>query len=134
MNTRQTAIEKRESQLPQAERIRAGRTYVPSVDIVEEQDRMLLIADVPGATPENVDISYERGLLTIHARVKPRQDPKKTNYLLREYGVGDFHRSFEIGEGIDASKIEAEMHDGVLTVHLPKAAELLPRKITVKTG
>jgi len=132
MNTKQTAIEKREPPAPQAERIRGGRTYVPNVDIIEEQDRMLLIADVPGAAPEDIDISYERGLLTIHARVKPRQDPKKTNYLLREYGVGDFHRSFEIGEGIDASKIEAEMRCGVLTVHLPKAAELLPRKITVR--
>jgi HSP20 family protein len=57
-----------------------------------------------------------------------------TNYLLREYGVGDFRRTFQIGEGIDAAKIAAELREGVLTVHLPKAPELMPRKIAVKAN
>jgi len=130
----ETTIEKRETQTTQPERVRAGRTYIPSVDIIEQPDKLLLLADVPGARRDDLDISYEGGLLTIHAKVTPRQEPRSATCLLREYGVGDFYRSFEVGEGIDANKIEAELHDGVLTLHLPKAQALLPRKIAVKAS
>lgn len=132
----ETSIEKRETQevqQVQPERMRAGRTYIPNVDIIEQDDKLLLLADMPGVKPDGVDIQYERGELTIHGKVAPRQDPENTNYLLREYGVGDFYRVFQIGEGIDADKIEAELRDGVLTLHLPKAQELMPRKIALKT-
>jgi HSP20 family protein len=128
----ETTIEKRQTQQSQPERLRGGLAFVPSVDIVEERDKLLLLADMPGVRPGDLDITYERGTLTVHGRVAPRQDLEQTNYLLREYGVGDFCRSFHIGEGIDASKIEAELHDGVLTLHLPKSQELLPRKIALK--
>ncbi len=130
----ETTIQKRETQDVQTERIRSGRTYIPNVDIVEHNDKFLLLADMPGVRSDDLDINYERGQLTIHGKVATRQDPEKTEYLLREYGVGDFYRSFQIGEGIDANKIEAELHDGVLTLHLPKSQELVPRKITLKTA
>jgi HSP20 family protein len=128
------AIEKRETTATEVEPTRGGRTYIPTVDIVEHQDELLLIADVPGATHDGIDIDYERGQLTVQARVAPRQSPDRTNYLLQEYGVGNFCRSFQVGEGIDANKIHAEVADGVLTVHLPKAAELKPRRIEVKSA
>jgi len=129
----ETSIQKSESQVVQPERVRGGPTYIPAVDIVETNDKLILMADVPGATTEGLDVRYERGQLTISARVTPRQDPN-TDYLLREYGVGDFYRVFEVGEGIDAEKIEAELSDGVLTLHLPKVPALLPRKIAVKSA
>jgi len=106
---------------------------VPAVDIIEKDDELLLMADVPGARADGIDIQYERGELTITARVQPRQ-PAGTTYLLREYGVGDFVRTFRVSEAIDASKIEAEVADGVLTLHLPKAEALKTRKIAVKTA
>jgi HSP20 family molecular chaperone IbpA len=90
--------------------------------------------DLPGATPENIDVTYEQGLLTIHAGVQRRRDPSGTRYLLREYGEGDFHRAFRIGEGIDASAIRAEFTRGVLTLHLPKSKEVMPKRIEVKTA
>jgi HSP20 family molecular chaperone IbpA len=129
-----TAIEKRETSSAEVERTHAGRTYIPQVDIVENKGELLLIADVPGAKADGIDVDYERGRLTIQATVEQRQPEDRTQYLLHEYGVGDFCRSFDVGEGIDAEKIHAEITDGVLTLHLPKAQELLPRKITVKTG
>lgn len=128
----ETNIEKRETQDARPERVRAGRSYVPQVDIVEQPDKLLLLADMPGATNEDVDINYERGELAITARIKPRQDFDESRYVMREYGVGDFYRVFRVGEGIDAEKIEAEIKDGVLTVHLPKAQEIMPRKISVR--
>lgn len=127
------AIEKRETTTTEVEPTHGGRTYIPTVDIVENQDELLLIADVPGATRDGVDIDYERGRLTVQARVEPRQPADRTHYLLQEYGVGDFSRSFQVGEGVDAGKIHAEIAEGVLTVHLPKAAELKPRRIEVKS-
>lgn len=127
-----STIEKREATTAEVERTHNGHYYVPKVDIVETSEELLLIADVPGARAEGIDIDYERGRLTIQARVAPRQAADHTQYLLHEYGVGDFCRSFDVGEGIDAAKIRAEVADGLLTLHLPKAAELQPRKITVQ--
>ena len=115
-----------------AEHTRSGRYYRPNVDILEQADELIVLADMPGASGDAIDIHFEDGNLTIHAKVEPRQD-EKTEYLVREYGVGDFYRTFRISEAIDASKITAQYADGVLTLHLPKAEEAKPRKIDVKT-
>jgi HSP20 family protein len=130
MNTNET-VAKRETATPQVEPTHCGRSYIPTVDIIEAKQELLLVADVPGAKAGDIDIDYERGRLTIQARVQARQPEDRTQYLLHEYGVGDFCRSFEVGEGIDSEKIHAEVADGVLTLHLPKAAELQPRRIAV---
>jgi len=127
-----TNIQKREV-TGEPERIRSGPTYVPAVDIVEQGDELLLIADVPGATADGIDIDFERGRLTVTARVETRQEPG-TDYFLREYGVGDFVRTFQISEAIDAAKIEAEINAGVLTVHLPKAETAKSRKIAIRSN
>ena len=125
-------MEKRENTVTRAERTRDVRAYLPNCDIVERDDELLLVADVPGARPEDIDVNYERGLLTIQARIESEAEQESRNYLLREYGVGDFYRTFQIGEGIDASRIEAEVKGGVLTLHLPKAESAKPKRIIVK--
>jgi HSP20 family molecular chaperone IbpA len=127
-----TEIQKREAQALQPERIESGPTYRPNVDIIEKENELLLQADIPGVKAEQIEINYERGQLSIVGRVKPRQKPE-TAYLLREYGVGDFVRTFQVGEGIDAGKIEAEVRNGVLTLHLPKTEAMKARTIPVKT-
>ena len=114
-----------------AEHTRCGCYYRPSVDILERADELLVRADVPGALGDDVDVDFEDGTLTIHARVKPRQEG--TEFLVREYGVGDYYRTFHVSEAIDPEKITAEYADGVLTLHLPKAEVARPRKIEVKT-
>lgn len=113
------------------EQTRSGARYVPNVDILETPEEYVLRADVPGARAESVNVNYERGTLTIHAPVAARKR-ESGQQLLREYGVGDFHRAFQIGEGIDASGIQAECENGVLTLHLPKSAAAKVRKIEVK--
>ena len=115
-----------------AEHTRSGRYYRPNVDILEQADELVLMADLPGADADAIDIHFEDGDLTIHAQVKPRQE-EHTAYLLHEFGVGDFYRTFRISEALDASKITAEYADGVLTLHLPKAEESKPRKISVRS-
>jgi HSP20 family protein len=113
-----------------AERTRSGCCYRPNVDILEQNDELLVRADVPGAGSDTIDVRFEDGMLELHAAVTPRQDDGRT-CLLREYGVGDYYRSFQVSEAIDAGKISAEYADGVLTLHLPKAESVKPRKIAV---
>ncbi len=126
-----TKLEKRTARGDLAEQTRTGRTYVPAVDIIEKDEELLLLADVPGARAEGIDIKYERGQLTIAARVEPRQHDQNV-YVLQEYGVGDFVRTFQVGGDIDESRIHAEVSRGVLTLHLPKAEKAKTRKIAVK--
>jgi HSP20 family protein len=114
------------------ERTRGERVYRPYVDIVETSEELTLVADVPGAKSDAIDIDFEDGVLTIYGRVEPRYG-ENVNFLLREYGTGDFQRTFRVSEHINASGIHAEYADGVLTVHLPKVEAAKPRKIEVKT-
>lgn len=115
-----------------AEHTRSGGYYRPNVDIQELENELVVRADIPGAKGEQVDVHFEEGTLTIHAHVEPRQS-RELEYLLREYGVGDFYRTFQVSEAVDASRISAEYADGVLTLHLPKAEAARPRKIQVRT-
>lgn len=125
--------EKQEEQASQAERTRSGRYYRPNVDILEKSDELLLKADMPGICGSEIDVRFEGGELTVHGSVTSRQSAD-TKYLLQEYGVGDFFRTFRVSEHIDASKIRAECTNGVVTVHLPKVEAARARKITVAMG
>jgi HSP20 family protein len=107
-----------------------GLCYTPRVDIMETEEESLLLADLPGVKPEDVDVRFDNGELIIDGRCAPRHEG--ANYLLSEYGVGDFYRAFSICEHVDWLKISAELKDGVLTVHLPKAETAKPKKIAVK--
>ncbi|MBI3410872.1 MAG: Hsp20/alpha crystallin family protein [Planctomycetes bacterium] len=99
---------------------------------METDEESLLLADLPGVKPEDVDLRFENGELIIDGRCAPRH--AGANYLLSEYGVGDFYRTFSISERIDWQKIAAELINGVLTIHLPRAEAVKPKKITVKGG
>jgi HSP20 family molecular chaperone IbpA len=111
------------------EQTRGGAYFVPRVDIFETENELTLLADLPGVRSEDVDLRYENGELILHARVRPRHQDR--TYLLNEYEVGDFYRAFAIHESIDSGKIAAECKNGVLVLHLPKAAQAQPRQIKV---
>lgn len=128
---REATMEKRSEVGPQTERTRGGQMYRPNVDILEKQDELLVVADLPGVKGSEIDIRFEDGELTIHGPAAARQDGIR--YLLQEYGVGDFYRTFRVSERVDAAKINAEHKDGVLVLHLPKVEAAKPRKIKVKT-
>jgi HSP20 family protein len=100
------------------------------VDICETDRELTLFAEVPGVRPEDVDLNYEKGELTLYARVRPRHG--QHDLLLQEYEEGDYYRVFTIHESIDSSRITAECKNGVLVVHLPKVEAARPRQISVK--
>ena len=112
------------------ERTLGGTTYSPRFDIWENDDEMILYGDLPGVMPEDLDVRFENPVLTIHGKVSPRHSDIK--FLHGEYGIGDFHGTFTIGEAIDTERISAELKNGVVTVHLPKNEKVKPRRIEVK--
>lgn len=114
-----------------AEHTRKGPYFRPNVDIYELADELIVSADVPGAKNHEIDVHFEDGSLTIHARVPQRQTTQGP-YLRKEYGVGDFYRTFRVSEQVDAARIAADYNAGVLTLHLPKIEAAKPRKIKVK--
>jgi HSP20 family molecular chaperone IbpA len=126
-NTTSVAKDKAEPATP--ERTRGGNYFVPRVDIVETDHELLVLADMPGVRPDDVDLRYEGGELMLHGRLAPRQH--SGHALLREYDEGDFYRVFQIHESIDSSKIEASCKNGVLTIRLPKAEAVRPRQVKV---
>lgn len=121
----------KQAEVVQAERGHSGQCYRPNVDILDGADGLTVFADLPGATRDDIDIDFENGVLTIRGRVKGRT-PEGADHVLREFGVGDFYRTFRVGEKIDAAHISAGCADGVLKLHLPKVELAKPRKITIR--
>jgi len=108
----------------------ASRGYVsPRVNITESKDGYLLEAEMPGVNKDGLEISLEGNELTLVGR---RHDENRGCELVyRESNNRDFRRVFVLDPTIDSTKIEAKMDNGVLHLHLPKAEQLKPRRITV---
>jgi HSP20 family protein len=116
-----------------AERVRPGRVFVPAVDIYETTEALVLVADMPGVAGDSVSLDLKDNLLVIQGQVKGAMGQGET-WAEQEYLTGDYYREFQVGELVDKNRIEAAMHDGVLTLTLPKADRAKPRKIEVKTA
>jgi HSP20 family protein len=111
------------------ERMERRPIVAPPVDIYENADEILVVADVPGARTESITVKVDKGELYLHARRDDAGVPKGTPSAALDYA-----RTFLVPRGIDADKISAEMNAGVLRIHLPKSDALRPRRIEVKAG
>ena len=117
---------------PTIDTVKQPQNYRAPVDVFETGEAFRVLADMPGTRSDSIKISVEDNMLTITAKVENRYDGLgRLNH--QEYGVGDFHRSFRIGDGIDAESINAVYRDGVLEVTLPKAEAVKPRRIDIRT-
>jgi HSP20 family protein len=113
----------------QPEGTRTRERYVtPAVDIYEMPEGLVVIADVPGVTPDHVDVRVDNHILTIWGQVA-RGLPAEPTY--REYELVNYFRQFDLSAKVDESKIAADLKHGVLTLTLSKVAEAQPRKIAV---
>jgi len=134
MTTETKDIQKQEThRTGNIERTRDRKLFVPRADIYEQEDAIVVTAEMPGVDKESVDISLDHNELTITGRVKEKPVEEHT-LAYAEYDIGDYQRSFRILEEIEADKIDASMKNGVLKVVLPKVPEAKPKKIAVKTG
>jgi len=106
-------------------------TIAPSVDIYENDDEILLYADMPGVDKDAIAINLENGRLTINGHRKVTGDGEAQ---FEEFGEVEYERAFSVPQGIDISKVKASMENGVLGLHLPKSEAVKPRQIEVKVG
>lgn len=122
-------LQVREKKELKEEATREGPHFTPDVDIYETDQALVLAADVPGATGEAIELDLHDSQLSLRAPVEPLDKRWKPIYL--EYEIGNYSRSFRLGQMFDEAKINAQVRDGVLFVRVPKAQKALPRKIQV---
>lgn len=114
---------------------RGGAAWTPAVDVREDARELTLVIELPGVAPADVEVTAENGVLTIRGekRETRKEGDESTRYHLIERAYGAFSRSFQLPTGLDDSKIEADYANGVMTIHVPKAALPQPRRITINT-
>ncbi len=112
---------------------RETATFVPSVNVREQEDRYLLEMSAPGFDKKDISISVEDEVLTISGNVKEEKEERTENYVSREFRTGSFTRSFNLGKQIDAEHIAAKYENGILNVTLPKVETAVrkPKEIKV---
>lgn len=111
---------------------RAQERYVaPPVDIYETQEELVLMADLPGVSREELEVRVDDNMLSIQGKSKHIAPGDAVH---REYELVNFFRQFELSEAVDQGRITAELKHGVLTLRLPKAEKAKPRQIEVKVG
>ena len=109
----------------------SGRVWRPAVDVFEDADALILKLDLPAINRDSLDVQITGEELTITGERKWEQ-PEKGGCVHSERPYGQFHRSFRISFPVQRDAVEADYRDGVLTVRLPKAETVKPRKISVK--
>lgn len=108
--------------------------FVPAVDVHEEAGALVLRAELPGVKREDLELEVEGNLLTLKGERKLETGDEARRYHRVERAHGTFVRQFQLPKDVDASQIDAQLADGVLTLRLPKQAEPAARKIAVQAG
>jgi HSP20 family protein len=112
------------------EMTRAQERYIqPPVDIYETPEGLVLLADMPGVAPSDLEVRLEENILTIQGKAKHAIDKEP---IYREFELVNFFRQFELSEHVDQEKIAARLNNGVLMLQLPRAEKAKPRQIPVK--
>jgi HSP20 family protein len=109
----------------------AAGGWVPTVDIYETDDDIVVTAELPGLEKDRVGVEYKDGILTLRGERKLEREVKEESYHRMERSYGTFHRSFTLPGTVDEEKISAKMKNGVLEIHLPKREAAKPKQIKV---
>ena len=119
---------------PQA--VNGGETkrWSIALDAVEEDDKLVVRASLPGIAPEEIKVTIEDGVLTIVGETKVDEEGKVGNYLIRERRTGSFHRAVRLPDTVDVDQAETNYDEGILTVAFPKAESKRARQLTVTSG
>lgn len=111
-----------------------SKEWTPAIDMFDKGDRLVLRAELPGVPLEEIDITLEKGILTIRGERKADEEAEGDQWLCCERPTGTFYRAIQLPADIDVEQVAAEHKDGVLTINLPKLAKQQPQKIAVKVG
>ena len=108
-------------------------SWQPAVDIKEEENCFLIVADVPGVDPKDIEITMENGMLTVKGERRSKTEDSNKNYKRTERTSGAFYRRFSLPDTADGEHIEAKGSNGVLEITIPKHEKVQPRRIEVKS-
>ena len=106
-------------------------TWTPAIDVVRDNGNLVMRADVPGIKPEEVKIEIEDDILTVSGSHEERKEEKDKSFLRRERRYGSFRRSMALPPGVEAKKIKAKTHDGVVEVTIPLPKEAKKEAVTI---
>jgi HSP20 family protein len=109
-------------------------SYIPAVDIREEKDRFLVLADLPGVKPEDIEVTAEKGILTLRGERKLEKRDNAEGYERVERVAGSFTRRFALPENVQADAIKAKFTHGVLEVAIPKQPVVPAKRVAVETA
>jgi len=112
----------------------AGSARIMPVEIVETPDDVVVRALVPGVTPENLDVQYHQGVLTLKARTETPQAHDDWTWHVREFGYGEMTRAISLPRPIDVEHADAAFENGILTLRLPKSEQAKPKQIKVSAS
>jgi HSP20 family protein len=107
------------------------RDLTPNVDVIENDNEVIVKAELPGFTPDDVDIRVEGNILTMHGEVKQESEKQEGQYHIHERRQSSFHRSLPLPVEVNADKAKAEFDNGVLTLTLPKSENAKPKRISI---
>lgn len=124
-------VQEKKELVAKGEKTIPARYYVPTTDIYETEDALIVAMEVPGVDRGSVEAKVEDDVLRVEARIDPaKYDGMEPLYT--EYNVGHFARSFTLPQMIDQGRIEAALNDGVLTLTLRKVQKAQPRRIDIR--
>jgi len=109
-----------------------GGTWAPAVDIYEQENNIVIKAELPGVDPKDVDIRLDNNILTIKGERKARQEHQQGDYFQQEVCSGAFARTITLPEGVNADEVKARYHDGVLEISMPAPASVASKKVPIE--
>lgn len=107
--------------------------WMPSVDIKEDDDQYVFLADIPGVDPKEIEVTSENGVLTIKGERESESKDERDGYTRVERSSGSFYRRFTLPENVDTDHINAKSNKGVLEITVPKTKGIKAKKISVKS-
>ena len=128
MTAHDTLAKRDQAEVVRKERKEETVFFRPATDVFETSEAVFLRFDMPGVSKDHVDITVDKGTLTVTGHADKEQTGQ---CVYRETRVGDYQRQFSLTEDVDVDKVTAEMDAGVLTIHVPKAEKAKPKKIKV---
>jgi HSP20 family protein len=109
-------------------------TWAPPVDVLEKRDRIVLTAELPGFTEEQIQLRFEDGVLRLEGERRFEKEADEARYHCVERSYGRFSRAFRLPANVDEERISASFSNGLLVVELPKREEASPKSIRITTG
>ena len=108
-----------------------GRRWMPAVDMIRDDGHLVVRAEVPGIKPEEIEIKVEDDMLTISGEHEETEEEQEKDFLRRERRYGAFSRTVSLPAGVDAKKVNAKTHDGILEVTIPLPKEAAEEPVTI---